>query len=132
MRAAGEGGGGEGTLPPRTDSLLEDRALLCGYRLTMGSGGAIEHLVSENMAGSLEQSGACSLAGQGQHLSPCWMAQGYTTRGKHLTLTLTALLRNDSATPSRDPTVCTHICIRYPSFSTKVACSGKLVSPPTR
>lgn len=87
MRAAGEGGGGEGTLPPRTDSPLEDWALLCGYRLTMGSGGAIEHLVSENMAGSLEQSGACSLAGQGQHLSPCWMAQGYTTRGRYLSHT---------------------------------------------
>lgn len=84
MRAAREGGGGEGTLPPRTDSPLEDRALPCGYRLTMGPGGAIESFVSENMAGSVEQSAACSLAGQGQYLSPRWMAQGHSTRGRRL------------------------------------------------
>ena len=48
------------------------RALFWSFRMTMETGGAIYHLLSEKMARSVEKFRGYSLAGQGQDLLPRW------------------------------------------------------------
>lgn len=100
---------------------MMSRALFCSFRLTVETGGAIYHLLSEKMARSVEKFRGYSLAGQGQDLPPRWLGSE----------TLTTLLRNGFAPPPPDSSARTHInIVVYPSFPTKIAYYGKLVSPP--